>query len=77
MNGNTKEGNFKITLQLTRDQVEQLTRLVDMAKMINGRDFNTQKRPETFDVIAYRMFLQEILQILYKSLEKASLSQLT
>lgn len=67
--GHTEAGSYEVTLKLTGDMVQQLTRLLDMAKMINGRDIDTQKRPETMDVIAYRAFLEEILVILYKAIE--------
>lgn len=71
--GHTKEGSFQVTLNLTGDMVWQLARLLDMAKMIDGHDFDTKKRPETLDVIAYRAFLEEILQLLYKSIDDSSL----
>lgn len=68
--GHTPQGSYKVTLELTGDMVEQLTRLVDMAKMINGRDIDTQERPDTMELIAYRAFLEDILQLLYKALEE-------
>lgn len=67
--GHTKAGSYKVTLTLTGDMLEQLIRVVDLIKMMNGRDFDTQKRPETFDVLAYREFLKEIATILYKATE--------
>lgn len=68
MDGHTEKGSYKVTLVLTGDMVEQLTRLIDMAKMMDGRDVDTQSWPETMDVIAHRAFLEEILQLLYKGL---------
>jgi hypothetical protein len=66
--GHTKEGSYRITLNLSEDQVKQLTRLVEMAKVING-NMDPRGRPETLDVLAHRAFLEEILQILYKAIE--------
>lgn len=40
-----------------------------MAKMIDGRDFDTQKLPPRMDVIAYRAFLEEILTLLNEAIE--------
>jgi hypothetical protein len=68
-NGHTQKGSYHVTLDLTGDQVSQLSRLIEMAKMIDGHDYDIQTRPETLDVIAYWAFLEEILQILYKSIE--------
>lgn len=66
--GHTTKGSYEVTLKLTGDQVSQLARLIDMAKMIDGHEF-VQTNPETMDIIAYRAFLEEILQLLYKAIE--------
>lgn len=72
MDGHTPEGSYEVSLTLSGDQAKQLARLVDMAKMMDGRDIKIQDKPETFDIIAYRAFLEEILQILYKAIEQYS-----
>lgn len=71
MDGHTKFGSYKVTLELTGDMVEQLTRLLDMAKLMDGRDLNTQTRPQTMDVLSYRAFLEEILQLLYRAINNS------
>lgn len=68
--GHTTEGSYEVTLKLTGDQVSQLARLIDMAKMIDGHDIDGTERPETMQLIAYRAFLEEILQLLYKAIEE-------
>lgn len=73
MDGHTEKGSYKVTLELTKDMVDQLTRLLSLAKMMNGRDIDTGHRPETMDIIAYRTFLEEITRILYKSINGGAL----
>jgi hypothetical protein len=52
--GHTKEGAWIVHLELSEDQVQQLARLLDMAKMMNGdhieHQFNDYPK-ETFDII--------------------------
>lgn len=55
--------------------VEQLVRLLEMAKMIDGRDIDTSN-PQRMDVIAYRAFLEDILTLLNNAIDKAQLPHL-
>lgn len=72
MDGHTSEGSYKVTLHLTGDMVEQLVRLLDMAKMMDGREYNPND-PQRMDVLAYRAFLEDILVILRDAIDREQL----
>jgi hypothetical protein len=70
----TKKG-YRVVVELDSDQAEQLTRLLDMAKMIDGRRIDTEyiedeRRHDTMDIIGYRAFLEEILVLIRDAIQE-------
>lgn len=76
MDGHTKAGSYEITITLTKDQIDQLTRSMEWAKMMDSHDDNPpqykQDNLTKMEVIAHRAFLQEILDILYAAVPERS-----
>lgn len=70
MDGHTRRGAYKITVTLTKDQVDQLIRSMEWAKMMDSHTDNPPDFPQRLDVMAHRAFLQEILNIMYEAIIK-------
>lgn len=64
MDGRTKAGSWIVRLNLTEDEVQQLIRSIEWAKQMDSHQ-DEPNFPQRLDVIAHRVFLQEILDKLY------------
>jgi hypothetical protein len=67
VDGHTAGGNWVVKLELTEDQVQQLIRSMEWAKMMDHHDDKTLDQPPDMEVLAHREFLQEILDKLYQA----------
>jgi hypothetical protein len=62
----TRKGRWAIRLELNEDQVQQLIRSMEWAKMQDAHE-DEPDWPQRMDVLAHRVFLQEILEELYEA----------